>query len=309
MRISFYGVFLIGLMCLASSSFAAQSRVVAVVNGEMISSLDLEKKIKPILIANNIKSSQTDAIDEIAKKALEEMVSEQVLLQEAKKTGINIPDAFAEEQLATQIASSNKKEEDFYKDMEKKGITKEYLLNEIKTSVTIQRLIDRNVSQKIIVPESEIEAYFNGHKNDFKQAAGYNIAILVYPDSETAKKYSQMLAKKEVSFTSVVKQVSVGPNPKDGGEMGYMEKGDISEGLVAIVQDMKPGDVSPLLSFGDAKGQVSLLAVDYLASSDMTLDEEIREKILQVLREPYWEKEYANYIEKLNKKAIISIRY
>ncbi len=298
-------------LLLSSVAYAAQSRVVAVVNGEMISSFDLEKRLVPVYILNKVdpkKSSQKDTREKMAKQILELMIQEKILMQEAAKSGIAVSEQALEQQFQARVASTGKTEDAFLKDIKKQGYTKESLLDEIKREITIQQLISRNVTSKIVIRDEEVEEYFNSNPNIGGGNASYEVALLVYPDENTAKKYYEDLQKKKKSFESVAKSVSVGPNPEDGGNLGLVAASDMAPELLQLVQILKVGDVSPVISLGTQPAQVKLVD-KVIVEGEAELDALTKSRITETLKSSQTQSAYMEYLEKLKDKAIVDNRY
>ncbi|MBR6625340.1 MAG: SurA N-terminal domain-containing protein, partial [Mailhella sp.] len=124
----------ISLAC-AAAIFAAQpvfaapvSRVVAVVNGDMITSRELERAVKPEFIGQQIDPKKSpEMADMIRKAVLDRMVNEKILLQQAEKDGIKVSDEQIDKALEALVAESGLSREAFLAKMEKDGLTEKML--------------------------------------------------------------------------------------------------------------------------------------------------------------------------------------
>ncbi len=298
-------------LLLSSVAYAAQSRVVAVVNGDMISSFDLEKRLVPVYILNKVdskKESQKETREKMARQILDLMIQEKILLQEAEKNGISIPQEALEQQFQARVASTGKKEDTFLKEMKKQGYTKELLLDEIKREIMIQQLISKNVTNKIVISDEDVEEYFNSNPNISGGNASYEVALLVYPDENTAKKYYSDLQKGKKSFENIAKSVSIGPNPENGGSLGLVPASDMAPELLQLVQVLKIGDVSPVIALGTQPAQIKLID-KVIEEGEAELDAFTKNKIIETLKASQTQSAYIEYLEKLKEKAIVDNRY
>ncbi len=310
MRLKFLSI-LFCLTLLSSTAYASSARVVAVVNGEMISSYDLEQEIIPVLFSMGInpKSEKNKAeIQRIEAEVLRKMVEEQVLLQEAAKQGIVVNDEFVEQELVARISSTKLSKEAFFKEAAKHGMTEKLMKEDIKTGMILQQLVSRNVMQKILVTEDEVVEYFNTHPDLGSIVTAYQVGLMVYPDEATAKKYAQQIEDGKISFAAAVKKVSVGPNTSNSGDMGMTEAGDLAPGLLQIVSTLKVGETSSILQLGPQSAQIHLIDVK-ATEGDKVLNSQMQEQIKQAIREPKFQIAYEEYLTKLHDKAIIDIRY
>ncbi len=291
-----------------ATSFAIQSKVVAVVNGEMISSLDLETRIQPILIQKKIESNDTASIHHVRKEVLDQMVQEQILLQAAAAAGINISNAYLEHELNARIQSSQMDKETFLKHAKDSGLDEDAIKDDIKRSLAIGQLINSNVTTKVVITNKDIEEYYNKYQNLFNNMPEYHFALIIYENEADANKYSAMIKNNEMTFSQVAKSFSVGPNPENGGELGTMKGEDIAPDLLYVLQNLQEGESSSLIDMAYSKAQIHLID-KAISSKTGQLDEATRNQIIAVLREPLIKTRYEEYIAELNKKALIDIRY
>ncbi len=131
----------------------------------------------------------------------------------------------------------------------------------------------------------------------------------MYQDANIAQQAAQALHQGRISFADVAKQVSIGPNPEQGGELGYMRATEISPDLFQLASSLKAGQVSQLFGLGDGiVGQIRLVGVRNTPITPV-FNDETQNKIKEILQTPKQNAAYQTYLEQLNKKAIINIRY
>ncbi len=304
-------VFIAYLFLFSSISHAAQTRVIAVVNGDMISSYDLEQRSLPILQSMGISltdKKKEEQIRQIQMDLLNQMIEQKVLVQEAAKEGIAVSDEVIDRELQARMQSMNLSEAEFFKEAAKNGLTESVMREDIRNNLLLQQLVSKNIMQKILIDEEQIEEYFKAHPEikgtDFK----YRIGLLIYPNKSTAEKYAKDINDGKISFKEAARKVSVGPNPYNSGDMGMASVEDLAPSLVQIIQPMELGQVSPLINLGPSLAQVILIDSTY-TPGDSILDEQTKEQIKIELRRPKFEEEYAEYTDKLMERAIIDNKF
>ena len=116
----------------------------------------------------------------------------------------------------------------------------------------------------------------------------------------------------KVGFADAARQVSVGPNAQDGGDMGFMELDDLAPVLRTEVETLKKGQVSGLFDMQLNKAQVWLIdsvAPEAAAQSGDVPDEATAARIEEILRAPRLEARFQEYTEQLRNRALVDIRY
>ena len=224
----------ISLAC-AASLLSAQpvfavpvSRIAAVVNGDMITVRELDKALQSELIAQKLDPAKNPQMAaEVRKAVLDKMINDKILLQEAEKEKIDVSDADVDSALDRIIKDSQLSRDVFFKQLEKEGVTEKVFRDRLYVQLVSQRLMSRNVVSKVVVTEDEINDYYR--KNMAGVASGRaRVAMLIYPVDVDADKWAADIASGKVSFRDAVRAVSIGPNPQDGGDLGFMNLSDMA---------------------------------------------------------------------------------
>ncbi len=293
----------------APAPAAPVSRIAAVVNGDMITVRELDRHVQSEIKARKL-LGKTDSRSaaELRKAVLESMISEKLVYQQAAKEKIKASDEEIDQVIADMKKESNLSPEVFQQQLVEEGITQKELREQAKLHILTQKLISRNVSGKVVVTEDEINEYYRRHMGMTSGRA--RVALLVYPVDVNAQKWAADIAAGKISFAEAARRVSVGPNPREGGDMGFVDIADMAPALARQIAGMKKGQVSPLMSMGRAMAQVSLLDVEQGEGgvNDAKPDEATARQIEQILRQPRLKERFEQYTAELRNKALIDIR-
>lgn len=145
-----------------SDNLIEKKVVVATVNGEEITS-DQVTKVKSALELQN-----GGAINESL--VLEQLVSRELLIQEADKKSINSTRQEAEELLSLQAAQQGRSLEDIKKLLQESGANYEDIIEGYMDEIKIRKLTEEVLSeQEDLVSEEEITNFFNDNEKLFAQ--------------------------------------------------------------------------------------------------------------------------------------------
>jgi peptidyl-prolyl cis-trans isomerase SurA len=129
-------------------------RVIAIVNDEALTQFDINEQKRVVLgqmKGQNVTPPPTDVLE---KQLLERLITERVLMQYAKETGIRVDDTQVERTIA-RIAQDNKLSLDnFRKAVESEGIPFTKYREDIRNEMIIQRLRDREVEGRVNVSDA-----------------------------------------------------------------------------------------------------------------------------------------------------------
>jgi peptidyl-prolyl cis-trans isomerase SurA len=257
------------LLCIAFAAAAAQDerkknenvaldRVVAVVNSEVVTRLDLDEQVKVAMQQLNRQGTPLPAHDVLERQLLERLVTSKVLAQNAKETGLRVDDTQLQRSIE-RIAQENKTSpEAFRKILETDGIDFNRFREELRNEILIARLKEREVDSKILITDAEIDNYLKNQQSQGGKDDEFSIShILILvpeqasPEQIQAKRVIAEKALDQIKGGADFRQVSAGvsdaQNALDGGPLGWRSTARLPQIFVDAVKNMKVGDVSPVL--------------------------------------------------------------
>lgn len=288
---------------------APRASIVATINSEMITALQLEKNVKLAVLAKgkDPKKIAPNERQDIEKTVLQDLIKESILVQEAKNQKISVSDKDIDAEINASVQRAGITKEAFYKDLAKQGYDEAFYREKIKNTLLTQRLINRNVLRKIIVSNEEVIKYYLA--NGGKILGKANVALIVYPDSETMDKYAEELIKDSDDFEKIAKKISVGPYAEDGGVFGELAVSDLAEPIQAAIQNLNKDEVSKVFSLNGSYAQAKVLSKSNSSDNPAeVMDPQLVAKIQDGLRMQKAGSKIEEYIAGLEKKAIVNIK-
>jgi len=242
----------------ARSEPALLDRVVAVVNNEVITRLDLDEQMRVALQQLRRQNTPLPAQDVLERQLLERLVTARVLVQTARETGLRVDDTQLQRSVE-RIAQENKlTPEAFRKALEGDGVNFNRFRDELRNEILIARLKEREVDSKILITDAEIDNYLKNQQNQGGKDDEYSLAhILVMVPEQASPEQIQArraVAEKALSqlrggadFRQVSAGVSDAPNALEGGPLGWRPSSRLPQIFVDGVKTLKVGDLSPVL--------------------------------------------------------------
>lgn len=233
-------------------------RVVAVVNDEALTQFDVNEQKRSVLQQMKAQKVTPPPGDVLDKQLLERLITERVLLQYAKETGVRVDDVQIERTIQ-RVAQENKlSPEAFRQAVEREGITYAKYREEIRGEIMVQRLRDREVDSKISVSDAEVDNFLatvaaqTGGETEYRLA---HILVIVpeqaSPEQIDAKRRRAEDALKQIGSGTDFSQVAAGfsdaPDALKGGDLGWRAPARLPTVFAEPVRNMKPGEVSGVL--------------------------------------------------------------
>ena len=228
-------------------------RVIAVVNDEALTQYDVNEQKRVVLGQMKTANVTPPSADVLEKQLLERLITERVLMQYAKETGIRVDDTQVERALV-RIAEDNKlSNEDFRKAVEREGIPFAKYRSDIRNEITIQRLREREVEGRVNVSDAEVdhllatlEAQAGGEdripaRPHSRAGAGAGVAR---PDRRAAAPRRDRAAqvRSGTDFAQVAAGFSDAPDALQGGTLGWRTPARLPTVFADPVRKMKAGD-------------------------------------------------------------------
>lgn len=281
---NFRGVALLPLAALALSVMAGCLKqtqhspdVWAVVNGKEIKRDEVDKYYRTRVSPEGQEPSQEESLS-LKLNVLDELIINEVLLERAKKLGLEASDGEVEDKF-TELKSPYT-EDEFQRRLRDQGMSVDDLKQDLRRQLSIQKLLNREVLAKISISDQDVADFYNANKSQFNVAeTTYHLAqIKVTPrkdpqirnrknddatnEAEAVRKIKMLMDKLNsgADFAQLAMDYSEDMNTAStGGDLGYVpESGlngtQVDPALKKAVLQLKPGQVSQPIEAHDQSG-------------------------------------------------------
>jgi peptidyl-prolyl cis-trans isomerase SurA len=233
-------------------------RIVAVINDEVITRNDLNARIAMAEEQLRRQGTPAPARPDLERQLLQRMITDRAQLHFAKENGLRIDDVELDRAIG-RIAEDNKlSTTQLRAAIEKDGVPFASFREDIRNQIVMSRLREREVEDKIIITESEID---NMLANPQQQAAGvdeFNVShILVrVPENASPDQIQSRLTRAEealtqlkggANFRQVAAAFSESPDALQGGSMGWRDGERLPTLFFDALRNMKTGELSGVL--------------------------------------------------------------
>jgi peptidyl-prolyl cis-trans isomerase SurA len=256
------------LAVLVACSSQPGGDVMATVDGRKIFRSDVDKYYE-----NNVASAQQAPSGEQATalrlNILHQMIDDEILMRRAEKLGLLATDDEVDRKFNEFKAPFT--QEEFDKRLQERKITLADFKRDIRRSITVDKVLNKEVSSKINVTDQDITDYYNAHKAEFNLIEPrYHLAqIMVTPapnpqahnqndkaqNEADARKKIEMIANRLDSgddfATLAMKYSEDSETSGNGGDLGTVPESGL-KGTDPATRDavlkLKPGQYSSIIS-------------------------------------------------------------
>jgi len=291
-----------GLLALSAASRAEIiERVVAKVNGDIITQSEFEARQLAAVQAARIPSEQVEAyLRQNNARILQEAVDDLLITQRAADLGIKLRPEYV-----VDVIDGIKKENNIPDDAELKrqlrreGMSLDDLKRNIERSVLRRQVLSRELEQKATVTDAEARAEYEQHKSEYGKSASVHLQEIVVPDSAQAQDVVRR-ARGGEDFSSLARALSTAGSRANGGDLGQVNPGDMNPELAKVVGALAVGGVSDPIALENGFRIVRLVAKE---DATVTPYEDLKEEITKRLTQQRMASVYDEYVVGLRKAS------
>ena len=198
-------------------------------------------------------------------------------------------------------------QEQFDQRLKERGITLDDFKKDLRRSLTVDKVLNKEVTSKINVSDDDITSYYNQHKAEFNLIEPqYHLAqILVTtqpnPQVRNMKAQNEADARKKIQmvqnrldsgedFATVAMSYSEQPETaQNGGDLGFIPESSLKSDKLAYdaISKLKPGQYTVIMPVADPNGkQVFGFRIVKLMSREVAGQRELKDpRVQQAIRE------------------------
>ena len=280
-------------------------KIIAIVNGEMISSTDIEERAK-LFVMNTKIPYNSETKNMIIAKVIQAAIDEKLKLQEAEKQGIEISDKEIKSSIKTFEKSNNIPQGTLRQKLAQSKIGYNVFREQIKSDLAWIHIVRRELMNFGRLTDKEVEEHINTSAKDMLTPK-YMVMEIVIKEKD-AQNLEMLVAnlRKDPRFELYASQFSAAPSASNGGNLGWLNKNQLSEPLNSKVLSMKEGEVSDPIKVGK-DFYIIKLAQKYIPQRDkphLPNKEEMR----NFMENKKMEEISAKHLHNIRQKAVIELR-
>jgi peptidyl-prolyl cis-trans isomerase SurA len=320
------------LFPVAGCNHGHSADVVATVNGHAIMQADLDKAYM-LQLGDPSQQQQLpsqEQADSLRLNVLRELIDEEIVEQRAAKMNLTATNEEVDAKLAEMKAPYT--EEQFQQRLKASNQTIDDVKHSLRRSLTINKLLNKEINSKITVTDADVTNYYNQHKAEFNLLeTKYHLATIQVTDLPSpqpgnlqgSKATNDAEAKKKIQalknrldsgedFGTIASNWSEQPETApNGGDMGFVGESQLHTDptVFAAVVKLKAGQITEILPLLDAQTKkpagyaiYKLISRDPAGQRDVN-DPRVQQAIRQQLRDVRSQLLKSAYLEIMHDQA------
>lgn len=318
------------LLALATSASAAEQlvdRVVAVVNGKLITLFDLDARVADLMQrTQGVTFKPNDPMaDEIRRQVLDSMITDLLIESEAARLKINVSETELDNQIDELKKKNNMNQQQLVAELAKEGLTLADFRKRMRQDNMKKRLLGYMVHRKVLVTDDEIRDYYEKNKDSLSTARSItgpkvsgNIGFIMVASTKQAEELRAKINSGSISFAEAAKKFSIGPGRDQGGDLGDVQAKDLAPPLRDALKAAPAGQVSAPVML-DGKAVLLTMRTPGAAAPAKPAPapaptaagpayESVKDQIQETLYKAKFDKLFQEYIDNLRSKAVVEVK-
>jgi len=251
---------------------------------------------------SQLKSLGADRLKSIIQQNVDALVSKKLLVNAAAKADVVVSDAEVDSVLKIQYTRAGG-EQKFIDFISKNGFNIDFVKSDIKTNLTIQKNLDKQLAEAISIPDADIQKAYNEDKTATVQHILLNTRGKSDADKmKIHKKMEGILARarKGEDFGKLAKEYSEDPgSKKSGGLYKDFPKGRMVKPFEDAAFSVPPGKISDIV-----ETQYGYHIIKVISRKKETKPfDQVKDQIKANLQKSKKNEAYQDYLKKLKSEA------
>jgi len=242
----------------SSASARTIDSIAIVVNDEVITRNELDKRIKTVEKRMTAQKVQLPDPADLRHQVMERMIIERTQMQMAKEMGVRVDDQTLDRSIARIAESQKMTLQELRNQMEKEGTTFADFRDDIRNEIIMQRLREHEVDSKIQISDAEVDGFLEQEKAFASEQVEMNLSQIMIgiPDNASPEVIAARRARAEdvmrqlrtgADFAKMAASYSDSSDALKGGEIGWRDPNRLPQLFVEPLNKLKPGQVTPII--------------------------------------------------------------
>ncbi len=236
---------------------AEEARIVVVVNDEAITNADIENRMGLVFMSSGLEPNEANR-KSVRERVIKNLIEEKLQMQEAKHSGIEVPNADIELAISSIAKQNRMAVDDMNNMMIRANVPRQTLVDQIKATIAWTKVIQRQLRPQVEVGDDEVSAVLERIKANEGKPEYLMAEIFLNVDNPSDEAKVQELAdsiiqrmKDGAPFSMLAQQFSKGTGALTGGDLGWIQPGQLSGELDKAAQALSVGGLSAPIRMPD----------------------------------------------------------
>lgn len=295
-------VLLLVSACSDTNSTGVEGQAVIQVDDQVLTLAEFNEFFEPIRMSYAEEPTGTGlGLRQARLRFLLQLLEEMIVLRRAEELDLHVSAQELEE--TVRDIERDYGEEGFKAMFMKQAVSLEGWEERLKRQLLIEKVTHKELLKKISITPEEIRDYYEQHREEWATGKQIRVHQILLPDREQAGRVLKRLKKGE-DFATLARTYSMAPESEQGGDMGYVVRGQLPKCLEDPLFRLKKDTLSPVIK--TPYGYHIFKVIEKRDAGKPDIDDWI-EKIKARIQQEKLEAAYGPWLAKLRSRYRITV--
>jgi peptidyl-prolyl cis-trans isomerase C len=286
--------------------------VLAKVNGQPVSKAEFDRLIKNVEAGRG--PIPADKRDEVFRAALDQLITYNVLKQEAAARKLTVSEADVDAQVA-QMQKQFPNEAEFNKALAARNATVAQLKADARVDMTINKLMEAELASATAATDADAQDFYAKNPDKFKQGETVRASHILIEAKEGVDEATRKAARAKIDgilkrakggedFAALARENSADGSAAQGGDLGFFPRGQMVPAFDQAAFALKPGELSDVVT--TQFGYHIIKLTEKKEASTIPL-EQVKPRVLEFLTNQKKQERVDSFINEAKKRAKIEV--
>jgi peptidyl-prolyl cis-trans isomerase SurA len=293
-------------------------RIIARVNDDIITLSELQEEGLPLFerLRENYTGKELEHhVQRAEREFLDQLVMKRLQLQYASQIGITASENEINAAFKDVLSRNNLSQEQLVELLTREGLTLQDYKDRLREQIILARLMNQAVRSRVSVDASEVEAYYQAHREEFNQPPQVHVRHIFFRTEPNAgnsqldavqARAARVLqeARNGGNFVELARRHSEDATAPNGGDLGFIKRGQALPEFEEVIFSMRQGEISDIIRTPNG---LHIVKVEAFSKGALQPFVEIKPEIERRLLQEKMEKRFQDWTNELKDKAFIEI--
>lgn len=231
-------------------------RIAAIVNDDVISMQDLSARVSLTILASGLRDT-AEIRSRLTPAVLRSLIDEKLQLQEAGRVGIAVDDSEIARSLREIEQRNNMPSGQLAQVLASSGIGIGAMVDQIRAGLMWRKVVQRVLAPRVRVTDEDVAEVVGRIKANAGQTEYLVSEIFLPVEARNQREDVQALAqnlmgelRRGAAFPALATMFSQSSSAQDGGDLGWVQQGQMPKEIDAALRDMNEGTISAVTTPG-----------------------------------------------------------
>lgn len=226
-------------------------RIAAVVNDDVISVLDVENRLRLVLLESGL-ANDAQTRRRLISEVVRQLIDERLRMQEAERAGVRIGERALEREFEKIAKSNNMTADQLRNFFEQQRVDAATVQSRLEANLAWQGIVQRRLRRLVGVGEDEIDEELNRLReamNEPQKLVREIFLAVENPDLEVEIRQSISRLRRQIEegadFGALARTFSQSASADDDGSLGWVTADQFQDEINEAIQALDPNELSP----------------------------------------------------------------